>query len=342
MPVSCCSWALSKVACSATTTATMLTMPSPVSKAQPSSFWTTPALSWTPPRPVADGSYTFTGVVPGTYSVRFPTEFDGKTLVDANQGGNEAVDSDADPVTGETAPFAVLPNQTTSDIDAGIEEQPGGISGTYFCDEDRDGVDDGAANGDADVAGKTVMLFEADGVTPATDIDGNPVAEVQTDANGNYSFDNLGAGDYVVMFEGEDGKAFIDPNAGDDAIDSDVLGADGKTAPVSVEAGEVTENVDAGVEAQAGGISGTYFCDEDRDGVDDGAANGDADIAGKTVMLFEADGVTPATDIDGNPVAEVQTDANGNYSFGNLGAGDYVVMFEGVEGKAFIAPNAGP
>ncbi|MEL6281059.1 MAG: SdrD B-like domain-containing protein, partial [Pseudomonadota bacterium] len=150
--------------------------------------------------------------------------------------------------------------QETKNVDAGVEEIPGALSGTYFCDDDRDGVDDGATSGDADVTGMTVMLFEADGTTPATDIDGNPVAAVQTDSQGNYRFDNLAAGQYVVMFEtpavgnNAEGKAFIAPNVGDngttDAVDdSDVIdAANGKTAPVTVVAGQETKNVDAGVE----------------------------------------------------------------------------------------------
>ncbi len=103
---------------------------------------------------------------------------------------------------------------------------------------------------DPDVSDKTVTLFLADGLTLATDIDGNPVATVQTDANGDYRFENLAAGDYVVMFEDSsaEGKVFVTPNqGGDDTIDSDVIAADGKTAPVTVTAGEETKDVDAGV-----------------------------------------------------------------------------------------------
>ncbi|MEO1495091.1 MAG: SdrD B-like domain-containing protein [Pseudomonadota bacterium] len=222
------------------------------------------------------------------------------------------------------------------------EPQPGALSGTYFCDVDRDGVDDGAANGDADVAGKLVTLFFADG-TRATDIAGNLLEPVQTDAQGNYRFDNLAAGDYVVMFEDSaaEGKRFVAPNSanGDDTNDSDVVDlTTGKTAPVTVNEGEETENVDAGVEALPGALSGTYFCDENDNDIND---SGDSPVAGKLVTLFFADG-TPATDIDGTPIAAVLTDDNGDYAFTNLAAGEYVVMFEDsiAEGKDFVAPDS--
>ena len=216
----------------------------------------------------ADGNYQFIDLVPGTYGVQFTDQVSGKTLVAPNANGNANDDIDSDAIA-DTDPFSgistitdivVVAGQDTPDNDAGVEEIPGALSGTYFCDDDGDGVDDGATSGDADVTGMTVMLFEADGVTPATDIDGNPVAAVQTDSQGNYRFDNLAAGQYVVMFEtpavgnNAEGKAFIAPNVGDngttDAVDdSDVIdAANGKTAPVTVVAGQETKDVDAGVE----------------------------------------------------------------------------------------------
>ncbi|TCS59805.1 cadherin domain-containing protein [Primorskyibacter sedentarius] len=291
----------------------------------------------------ADGNYSFADLLPGDYGVRFESTPDGKELTAQDVGTDDAIDSDAADSGNGTSTIqgiTVTAGQDTPNNDVGVVYQPGSLSGTYFCDEDRDGVDDGAANGDPDIAGKTVTLYEADGVTPATDIDGNPVAPVQTDANGDYRFDNLAAGNYVVVFEGSDDKAFVDQDTGsDDTIDSDV-DATGTTAPVGVVAGEETTDVDAGVAYIPGSLSGTYFCDDNRDGDDDGAANGDADIAGKLVTLLNADG-TPATDIDGNPVAAVLTDANGDYSFDNLAAGDYKVMFEATDGKEFIAQDAG-
>ncbi|TYB83686.1 SdrD B-like domain-containing protein [Oceaniovalibus sp. ACAM 378] len=275
-------------------------------------------------------------VDPETGEVSFKNAPDYESPLD--QGMNNIYDvtirvtAKSDPTCFKDTPIAVC-----------VEDVPegGSLSGTYFCDDDRDGVDDGAAAGDVDIAGKLVTLLNADG-TPASDIDGNPVAPVLTDATGDYRFVNLAPGSYVVMFEPTDGKSFIAPDVGsDDTIDSDVIDpVNGKTAPVTVVVGEETKDVDAGVEKLAGSLSGTYFCDDDRDGVDDGAAAGDVDIAGKLVTLLNADG-TPASDIDGNPVAPVLTDATGDYRFVNLAPGSYVVMFEPTDGKNFIAPDVG-
>ena len=289
----------------------------------------------------ANGDYRFDGVPEGDYRVRVE-EPDGFDFTLQNVGSDDSVDSDVNG-DGVSDVFSVTAGEETRDIDAGLKEeapQPGALSGTYFCDENRDGDDDGAANGDADVAGRLVTLLNADGA-PAVDIDGNAVDPVRTDAEGNYRFDNLAAGDYIVAFEGTDGKSFIAQDAGnDDTDDSDVDPMTGRTAPVTVNAGEETMDVDAGVEAIPGALSGTYFCDVDDDDVDDGAANGDLDVAGRLVTLLDANG-DPARDIDGALVAPIETDAEGNYRFDNLAAGDYIVQFESEPGKSFVAQDAG-
>ena len=59
-------------------------------------------------------------------------------------------------------------------------------------------ADDGEHNGDEPgINGVELRLLMADGVTPATDADGNPVTAV-TDADGYYLFDRLLPGEYIV------------------------------------------------------------------------------------------------------------------------------------------------
>ncbi len=279
----------------------------------------------------ANGDYSFGNLAVGDYSVMVVAP-DGQEFTLQDVGSDDNDDSDVD-ANGMSGTVSVTAGGNVK-VDAGLKDapQPGSLSGTYFMDANRDGAD----NDNMDVAGKEVKLLNADG-SPATDIDGNPVAAVLTDADGDYSFGNLAAGDYVVMFEDSaaEGKEFIAQDAADDADDSDVNPANGMTAPVTVNEGQNTPNVDAGVQTLPGSLSGTYFVDENENGADDDGI----DVADKQVKLLNADG-SPASDIDGNPVAPVQTDANGNYSFGNLAPGEYKVMFEAVDGSSFIAPNA--
>ena len=113
----------------------------------------------------------------------------------------------------------------------------GAIFGRYFLDENRDGVD----GSEAGVAGKTVKLISADGAVIDTK---------HTASDGSYRFDDVAPGDYVVMFEDSaaEGRKFVKPNVGvDDAIDSDVVTADGMTETVTVGDGAMVGDVDAGV-----------------------------------------------------------------------------------------------
>ncbi|MEL6891508.1 MAG: SdrD B-like domain-containing protein, partial [Actinomycetota bacterium] len=69
----------------------------------------------------ADGRYGFTELTPGTYSVRFvlSTLPNGFTLTTQDVGG-DALDSDADPTTGESAPTTLDAGEDDPTLDAGI------------------------------------------------------------------------------------------------------------------------------------------------------------------------------------------------------------------------------
>lgn len=66
----------------------------------------------------ASGIYTFT-VAPGDYSVKFIAPM-GYVFTQPNQGGDDTADSDADPVTGETATFTITSGQVDTSWDAGL------------------------------------------------------------------------------------------------------------------------------------------------------------------------------------------------------------------------------
>ncbi|WP_167853560.1 SdrD B-like domain-containing protein [Roseovarius aestuariivivens] len=227
-----------------------------------------------------------------------------------------------------------------------VEDTPegGSLSGRYFCDTNDNDQDDN--NGDEPgVAGVLVILLNADG-TPATDLDGNPVASVYTDANGEYSFDNLSAGTYAVVFDDVDavtfGKALVTPNVGDDTSDSDAVGTNVLSTidnVVVVDDADTGDN-DVGVEYLFGSLSGRYFVDNapgDRDTDCDGQDNdfgGDTTttaVAGALVQLLQG----------GVVVAETTTDGNGGYTFEGLAAGDYQVRFAADPDRPFSPQDVG-
>jgi regulation of enolase protein 1 (concanavalin A-like superfamily) len=67
-----------------------------------------------------DGSYLFQNVEAGVYSVAFVLP-DGFEFTDANVG-DDTRDSDADPVTGETALFTLADGEVNVDVDAGLRK----------------------------------------------------------------------------------------------------------------------------------------------------------------------------------------------------------------------------
>ncbi|MDD9717145.1 SdrD B-like domain-containing protein [Dinoroseobacter sp. PD6] len=266
-----------------------------------------------------DGSYEFTGLNAGDYSVRFPTEVDGKVLVDSNVGGDDTIDSDADQGTGETGTITLAIGERSEDNDAGIED-PGtaSLAGRYFCDENDNDLDDNEPG----IANARVVLLTAAGAF---------VAETVTAADGSYEFTGLAAGDYKVSFAPDVlGKVFVAQDAGDDAIDSDVDPNTGETGVISVAIGDAITDVDAGVEDPGtASLGDKVFLDANGNGVQDA---GEAGVADVTVLLLDETGAVIGT---------TETDDLGMYSFGGLDAGTYAVQFVEPDGFDFTTPNVG-
>ncbi|KPN63704.1 Protein of unknown function [Aliiroseovarius crassostreae] len=181
--------------------------------------------------------------------------------------------------------------------------------------------------------GVTVALQNLDG-TPVLDKDGEPLT-TQTDADGNYRFDNVPVGDYQIVGIAPDGTEFTLQDAGDnDEIDSDV-NSDGVSGTIEVRHDQ-TEDVDIGIceveEEELGSLSGKYFLDKNGDDLDnDGDDNG---VPGIRVELFDADGVSLNR-------FEI-TDEDGNYRFEDLEAGTYSVQFSNPDDNTtFVAANQG-
>ncbi len=203
--------------------------------------------------------------------------------------------------------------------DGDVDPMTASIGDTVWFDADKDGIQDADEVG---IEGITVNLKDADG---------NVIDTTTTDADGNYLFDGLAAGDYSVAVVPANGLVFTTTDAGaDDAADSDVDGATGMTGIISLAEGEENLTVDAGlVDPGTAAISGRYFCDENDNDVDDG----EPAIVGATVELLDA---------AGNVIATTTTDADGNYEFTGLDAGDYSVRFAAdADGKTFVDQNVG-
>jgi parallel beta-helix repeat protein len=211
------------------------------------------------------GAYSFTGVGPGTYWVR-NVPVTGWTQTTANPDA-----------------FSAASGANVSNVVFGVFQKVP-ISGRIFQDSNGDGTQGTSEGG---LSGWAVELLDSAG---------NVVATATTDADGNYSFADLGPGTYHVR----------------QVLAAGWVQTTADPADVTASSGHNVSNVAFGV-FQKVTISGLVFQDSDGDGTQ-GASEGG--LSGWTVQLLDA---------AGNVVASTTTDADGNYSFAYLGPGTYRV-----------------
>ena len=231
-----------------------------------------------------DGGYLFTGLPAGTFTVTV----DPATLP---AGANPA--SDRDGTLDNETTVNLGPGENVDDADFGYNGN-GSIGDRVWFDQNADGVQDAGETG---FAGVTVTLLDSIGNTVGTDT---------TDANGNYAFGNLLAGDYTVVVD-----AGTLPGGTVQTFDLD--GTLDDQHSLTLGDGDMRTDVDFGYTGN-GSVGDRVWNDLNGDGVQDA---GEAGISGLTVTLLDA---------GGNPVGTDTTDANGNYGFANLPAGDYTVV----------------
>ncbi len=281
-------------------------------------------------------STTFDGKS-GVYDVkiRVQDEDDGQSVIKLKVGGEfvEAIRLDADTDGGGSnnggfSTYVIKDVAIQNGEDVAIKAWGDGKEFVRIDNIVLEGQDQTEVVSEPTKEGVTIKLL---------DLDGNVIATTQTDADGNYRFDDVPVGDYKIMGVAPDGTEFTIQDAGsDDNIDSDV-DANGMSGVVTV-TGDSETDIDLGIceKPEPGSLSGRYFCDTDGDSIDNN--NGDEPgIAGVLVTLLDA---------AGNPTgATTVTDANGDYAFTGLEPGTYGVRFtdpDGVlVGKELVDANVG-
>jgi protocatechuate 3,4-dioxygenase beta subunit len=251
----------------------------------------------------ADGTYTFTGLPAGDYTVW------------VNDTGNllGGLYQTEDPDATKDSRHTVTVNGTAdvNGIDFGYTPlghttTTGLIGDTIFLDRNGNNAFDPGEG----LQGVTVGLYDSAGTTL--------IASTVTDANGNYWFGGLADATYVVKVD-----TSTLPNGGvglTNTVDPD----DGNAPPhtgdsqstVVISGGTIDLEQDFGYQVltDPNSISGTIWNDANADGTLDGAEAGR--YAGVTVVLRDA---------DGNLVATTTTDATGTYTFDGLPDGTYSV-----------------
>lgn len=180
----------------------------------------------------------------------------------------------------------------------------GEVSGTVWAENDYNGL---FATDEAKLQDITVQLISDNGTVVAT---------AQTNKLGQYDFTSLAPGNYYVKFTSQ---SFVGYNAVPDGGNSIVQQASkgindsyAQTPVFALTYNDVLEkSFGVYVPSTVGGFA---WDDANQNGIYD---NREAKIANVTITLTDADG-NSLTDVYGNPIAAVLTDANGNYSFTNV------------------------
>jgi hypothetical protein len=256
------------------------------------------------------GEYIFTNLEAGDYVIGFSNIPAGFTYITQDLGGDDELDSDANPANGgKTEIITLEEGDINLTIDAGIYQNAilASIGDYVWNDINQNGIQEANEPG---LPGITVTLYNA-----ANEV----VANTTTDGNGAYQFTGLNAGTYIVGFSNlPSGYSFTAPNAnsnGNDTEDSDVDTTTGRTAPIVLTAGAVNTTIDAGLYTLKSSLGNYVWEDVNNNGIQEATENG---ISGITVTLYDA---------TNTPVTMAITNARGGYNFVNLEPGTYSVGF---------------
>ena len=229
--------------------------------------------------------------------------------------------------------------------DVSVTVVSGSIGDYVWFDANSDGVQDAS---EAPLANVTLKLLDGAGAPIMVDANGTVVPSgtagavpyvTQTDASGKYLFENLPAGDYKVEVDTTTLPAGVIPTYDNDGVATANTSSHTLLAEVDPITGELTgveDNLDQdfGYYIPQGSWSGNVSMDSTGDGV------GDTMLPDVAIKLTKPDG-SPVTDIYGNPVAPVLTDAFGNYTFENLPIGDYIAVETQPVGVVSLSENEG-
>ena len=250
----------------------------------------------------ADGSYNFTGLAAGSYSVveTQPANYlDGKDTAGngAAVNGNDRID------------VTLVAGDDSTNNNFGELPKPAQLSGFVYVDAGNDGV---KGAGETAISGVTLNLLNASGATVGT---------TTTNDSGYYEFKNLAAGTYSVVETQPanylDGKDTAGSTGG--TVTNDKISA------ITLKAGDNSVNNNFGELLPTASLGDQVWLDKDGDGVQD---SGESGISGVKVTLTGGgkDGLLSTT--GDNTTATTTTNSSGNYSFTGLAAGEYQVKFD--------------
>jgi hypothetical protein len=250
------------------------------------------------------GAYSFTGLVPGVYTVT-ETAPSGYTVEPANVGSNGGTGT-----VGTISSVALNSNTSAANYNFG-QYQPTVISGTVYDDDDFDDMLD---SGDTGISGETVYLYNSTGTVQ--------LATTRTASDGTYSFTNLKPGNYIVTELAPSTYTGEIPNAGSAGGTPTFTSSSALEEIAAIVLGSGSSGIGYNFPQHGATISGIAYADATGNGLSstNEPITGDTPQAGLTVNLYASGWIF---------VESTVTASNGSYSFKGLPYGSYAVT-EGV------------
>ena len=269
----------------------------------------------------ADGSYSFSNLLPGTYTVVEVAQPTG--LLDGRETRGNVAPIPGSVGTDVIAGVAVAPGVGSPNNNFG-ELAPASVGDVVFTDANGNGVQD---TGETGVTGVTVTLTGTDDL-------GAVSQTATTTAGGAFNFGNLRPGSYTLTFTAPSGQRFTYQNrGGDPAKDSDADPATGATASFALVAGQSDATRDAGVFTPVS-IGQLVWLNNDGNATQDPGEPGLPNVVVELTQ-FGPDGVLGGGD---DTVTTATTNPQGLYNFANLAPGNFRVrVISGLPGGT--SPN---
>ena len=214
------------------------------------------------------GRYIFDNIAPGEYFVEIiPETRYSPTLFEEGSDNNSNSDVFKEGDKFVSSFFTLISNTTDLSLDFGFVEKPATIGGFTYLDKNNNGKYE---SDEPFVPNVDVILFDSND---------ERIDSTQSDSGGFYSFKDILASSYYLIFELPVDHLFTTANASDDLIDSDVtnLFGIGSTDLFSLEPDEENFSFSAGYQ-QKPKIGDFVWLDENGDGVQDPVEAGLNDI----------------------------------------------------------------
>ncbi|MDO5379011.1 MAG: SdrD B-like domain-containing protein, partial [Clostridia bacterium] len=257
------------------------------------------------------GSYSFEGLAPGRYRVRFTAPdgcaFSG-TEKTAAKGGVQESESEVS----TTKLIAVTAGEATAGADAGVVRLCE-AAGVLWEDRNADGLWN---EGESALEGVSVQLMNGAGHTV--------LETAQTDENGAFSFGRLRPNTYKLRIDAPEGYVFSGELSGSALPLESERDGRGYSAAFTLLGGVRAEGIGFGLLTQ-GSIGGRVFVDDNYDGLMDEGEDG---LRGVSVALYNG---------QGEQVAQTETVRSGEFQFAELMPGEYTLFVTLEEGYVFTA-----